>query len=293
MIPLRHLGHNFVRFLSQNLPSVLFILICNAVVLLVWNYSAYAADSFTWFLSKFFKSIFSTILLELIFLHLVFTIFSPKLQRYALSFFCVLSAVLLLIEGFLVHFYHSLITPYVIDALMQTNFQETKEFLLTFIDFKALFAALMLGCLSFLYFRLTPKIQPSPNTKWSSIFFGFYALIALIFVADISTRALKHKKEPFEKLNTNSFTRVLYSLSQYYGSESFYTNYKHLVANYQTIRNHYQDRITKSAISPKHIVLIIGESTQRNFLNAYGYKLQTTPHLNTLINNGGGGHNTL
>ncbi|TLD89259.1 hypothetical protein [Helicobacter sp. MIT 05-5294] len=43
MIPLRHLGHNFVRFLSQNLPSVLFILICNAVVLLVWNYSAYAA----------------------------------------------------------------------------------------------------------------------------------------------------------------------------------------------------------------------------------------------------------
>lgn len=246
MIQLNHLGHNFVHFLLQNLPSVLFILICNAVILFGWDYSAYAADSFTWFLSKLLKSIFSTILLEIILLHLVFAIFSPRWTRYVLSFLCILSAVLLLVEGFLLYSYHSLITPYVIDALMQTNFQETKEFLITFLDFKTLFAAFMLVCLSFLYFRFTPKIWLSPNAKGSNIFFGFYALIAIIFVADISNRALKHKKEPFEKLNTNSFTRVLYSLSQYYGSESFYASYKHLVANYQIIRNNYQNKITKS-----------------------------------------------
>ncbi len=39
---------------------------------------------------------------------------------------------------------------------------------------------------------------------------------------------------------------------------------------------------TNKAKTPPLVILIIGESTQRNYLNLYGYPLPTTPKLNTL-----------
>ncbi|WP_290879376.1 sulfatase-like hydrolase/transferase [Helicobacter sp.] len=279
---------NFLSFLRTNLSKVLFLFACNAILLIGWNYFCYFFDSPLWFFEKLAKSLFSTILIELLCLHLIFLIL-PRFAHYILSLLVVASAILFIVEGFLLYSYHSLITPYVIDAIAQTNLQEMKEFFISFLNIKIFLVAFGFLLVSLVYFKFFPIPQTALSHKLIKIFFAFYALLGLIFIADITNRYFKHKPEPFAKLNENSLTRFLYSLSQYYGSASFYTSYKQLVSNYQLLRESYQGSISKSPNSPQHIVLVIGESTSRNFLNVYGYELPNTPFLSALANNWGGG----
>lgn len=259
------------------------------MILFFWNYFSYFYDSLPWFCEKLAKSLFSTILLELLCLHLVFLLFPSKIAHYVLLLLVGLSVILFITEGFLLYSYRSLITPYVLDAILQTNFKEAREFLYSFLDMNLVLIALGFLLVSLVYFKFFPTSQASPNPKFIKIFFVFYALLGVIFIADITHRYLKHKPEPFVKYNENSLTRLFYSLQQYYGSASFYTSYKQLVSNYSALRESYQGKISKSHDSPQHIVLVIGESTARNFLECYGYALPTTPFLSAFANIGRGG----
>ncbi len=200
-----------------------------------------------------------------------------------------LSAIALIVEGFLLYSYRSLITPYVLDAILQTNFKEAREFFIAFLNLKIFLIALGFLLAGYGYFKFFPTPQTTLSPRLIGIFFALYVLLSVIFIADVANRYFKHKPEPFAKLNENSLTRLFYSIRQYYGSTSFYTSYKQLVSNYQALRESYQGKISKSSDSPQHIVLVIGESTQRNFLEVYGYELPNTPFLRSFANNEGGG----
>lgn len=153
---------SFFSFLEQNLSSVLFIFICNAILLFFWNYFSYFYDSIPWFLEKLTKSLLSTILLELLCLHLAFLLFPSNLARTLLLLLVGLSAIALIVEGFLLYSYRSLITPYVLDAILQTNFKEAREFFIAFLNLKIFLIALGFLLAGYGYFKFFPNPTNNP-----------------------------------------------------------------------------------------------------------------------------------
>ncbi|MBD5165283.1 phosphoethanolamine transferase domain-containing protein [Helicobacter sp.] len=279
-------NQHFLDFLWQNLPSVCYLFACSTIPSMYWYYFTYSSNDFV---KKCLEAFLTGALLEILILCLVFYIFH-RFARYILYFLCFVGTFLFIVEIFLVKYYSALITPDIIEVLVQTNPKEAKEFLITFINLKILGLVCGFILLSFVYFKLfttNPK-RFCIKAKWNKIFVYSLLIISIFLIANKSYLALvRHRPSSFENtLMRYSLTRIPYSLIQFYHS---FRDMQETIANYQAIRESYQGKISKSKDSPKHIVLVIGESAQRNFLNAYGYPLLNTPYLNALINNVGGG----
>ncbi len=204
------------------------------------------------------------------------------LYKNFLIFLAFFTLVLFFVEGFLLYTYNTLLTPYVIDSIMQSNFKESKEFLETFLGVRIVLVVLCLFAATFLYFKF---FDFSFSFRFHNAFLGFFVLVSVIFFADMAVRYHKGK-DAFEKFKQFSLTRAIYSVAEFYGNHNFFYDYKKLVTNYQSIRNSYEGAINVSADSPTHIVLVLGESTQRNFMSLYGFSLPTTPYLDSLQNSG-------
>lgn len=132
-----------------------------------------------------------------------------------LAFF---TLVLFFVEGFLLYTYNTLLTPYVIDSIMQSNFKESKEFLETFLGVRIVLVVLCLFAATFLYFKF---FDFSFSFRFHNAFLGFFVLVSVIFFADMAVRYHKGK-DAFEKFKQFSLTRAIYSVAEFYGNHNFF-----------------------------------------------------------------------
>lgn len=169
----------------------------------------------------------------------------------------------------------------VLYVMFESNTSEASEFLSQYFSLKLVLVALGYTAVAiFLWTRLRPVTVPTP-WRWLVCFAIFYGLI----VNPVAHKVLVQKK---------SVKRALISLSgrlepaapwQFVAG---YVEYRHQLANLTKLLNsnnalpplaNLQD---SSGNAPRTLVLVIGESTQRNHMSLYGYPRETTPELDKM-----------
>lgn len=169
----------------------------------------------------------------------------------------------------------------VLYVMFESNTSEASEFLSQYFSLKLVLVALGYTAVAILLWtRLRPVTVPRP-WRWLVCVAMLYGLI----VNPIAHKVLVQKK---------SVKRALISLSgrlepaapwQFVAG---YVEYRHQLASLTKLLNsnnalpplaNLQD---SSGSAPRTLVLVIGESTQRNHMSLYGYPRETTPELDKL-----------
>lgn len=169
----------------------------------------------------------------------------------------------------------------VLYVMFESNTSEASEFLSQYFSLKLVLVALGYTAVAILLWtRLRPVTVPTP-WRWLVCVAMLYGLI----VNPIAHKVLVQKK---------SVKRALISLSgrlepaapwQFVAG---YVEYRHQLASLTKLLNsnnalpplaNLQD---SSGSAPRTLVLVIGESTQRNHMSLYGYPRETTPELDKL-----------
>lgn len=169
----------------------------------------------------------------------------------------------------------------VLYVMFESNTSEASEFLSQYFSLKLVLVALGYTAVAiFLWTRLRPVTVPTP-WRWLVCVAILYGLI----VNPIAHKVLVQKK---------SVKRALISLSGRLEPAApwqfvlGYVEYRHQLASLTKLLSsnnalpplaNLQD---SSGSAPRTLVLVIGESTQRNHMSLYGYPRETTPELDKM-----------
>ncbi len=294
----------FADFVSRNAGIFLAIFIVNAIIniwalYVNWSFSGFRVERLMLNIVAIFLHTFA---FEMLFFAIVFKFMREKARRF-LTIFAIISLVLFLVETFLLTTYKQHITPFVVEAVLQTNKKEAFEFLQDFASFKFLLFCILIATI-FLFmcklkFTFSPKkikLFAKVGTKLCiiGIFLFFcecaYSRYVLTFKPTISntfekvvfgTLDISQRKLALEQL---SFFRLPIQILLF-KTNSSYADLQETRKNYAQNVHIYKNKITAKN-SPKRIVLVIGESHARGKMSLYGYRLPTTPRLEELEKNG-------
>ena len=223
------------------------------------------------FILTFFEFFITTAVICLIILLLFQKI--KVLKEIVIKSFFYLSFILFVIELFLLKNFNYLISPPVVQILLETNKNEAMEFLQTYLNIKTFVIVFLICFIIKILFRKNNKREKiiKEKRKSSLLMKAIKVVIAVVFLI----KAVDIKSD----LKIFSFNRVLKSIEA--GMENI-KEYKEISANL--------DKNIISIISNnseiKNIILIIGESTGRKHMSLYGYPVETNPLLKKLEKSG-------
>jgi glucan phosphoethanolaminetransferase (alkaline phosphatase superfamily) len=174
-------------------------------------------------------------------------------------------------------------------AFLQTNFNESREFLTS--QFHFLGIALATLCLyGFLLLRLDTSFYFSLQKKLiSAVLFSFFHLLLLsrdfmiikkTYPSHSMGQTLESIKYSFQVRSNKTFPiNSFYRINSYLEYVDEHKNYT------QNIKKISFDSIVKDTLqTPETIVLVIGESARSDHFGMNGYKRNTTPNLDTIEN---------
>ena len=223
------------------------------------------------FMFTFFEFFITTAVICLIILLLFQKI--KVLKEIVIKSFFYLSFVLFIIELFLLKNFNYLISPPVVQILLETNKNEALEFLQTYLNITTLVIVFLIYFIIKILFRKSNKREKIIKEKRKSSL--LMKVIKVVFAVVFLIKAVDIKSD----LKIFSFNRVLKSIEA--GMENI-KEYKEISANL--------DKNIISIISNdskiKNIILIIGESTGRKHMSLYGYPVETNPLLKKLEKSG-------
>ena len=223
------------------------------------------------FILTFFEFFITTAVICLIILLLFQKI--KVLKEIVIKSFFYLSFILFVIELFLLKNFNYLISPPVVQILLETNKNEAMEFLQTYLNIKTFVIVFLICFIIKILFRKNNKREKiiKEKRKSSLLMKAIKVVIAVVFLI----KAVDIKSD----LKIFSFNRVLKSIEA--GMENI-KEYKEISANL--------DKNIISIISNnseiKNIILIIGESTGRKHMSLYSYPIETNPLLKKLEKSG-------
>ena len=201
--------------------------------------------------------------------------FLRRLKIFA-TLIAIFSAAFYGFEFFTIEQFDSKFSIFILDAMLRTNANETAEFIQTFFSFKILLFAGATAGAFWLLGKLTLKFSEARYKIW-------LAFCGVCVAGAVWGAASNANFNNFEK---NTLVRFACVISGYFSSDNYIKNLENLAAAYE---NSYQKNLAaigevKSKNLPKNVVLIIGESLQRNYMSLYGYDKPTTPRLDALKN---------
>jgi glucan phosphoethanolaminetransferase (alkaline phosphatase superfamily) len=174
-------------------------------------------------------------------------------------------------------------------AFLQTNFNESREFLTS--QFHFLGIALATLCLyGFLLLRLDTSFYFSLQKKLiSAVLFSFFHLLLLsrdfmiikkTYPSHSMGQTLESIKYSFQVRSNKTFPiNSFYRINSYLKYVDEHKNYT------QNIKKISFDSIVKDTLqTPETIVLVIWESARSDHFGMNGYKRNTTPNLDTIEN---------
>ncbi len=168
-------------------------------------------------------------------------------------------------------------------VIFESNFAESKEFIAQY--FVWWMAPVFLAHTVVAYF-LWQRIRPLPAKQSFAIFVSLLILVALLFYPIFKYAVIEHipKDDIVEKMQTKIEPAVPWQLVM------AYSQYQQQLNNMQELLQanakipplaNLQDR---HAGQPATLVLVIGESTNRQHMSLYGYARKTTPNLDAMRN---------
>ena len=233
---------------------------------------------FTWNLALFFMLFYLCSLL------------GKRFYQIALNAAFWASFVVSMINLFLFINFNALLDPVALQIFFATNTREAGEFLGMYANIATLICLVAFVALSILAYFLKFAVQIPKR---------FCALIALACFAPLMSNFIKANYNLIHTTNKTQLLHFVRIMSQSYAEQvKFIKEYRKLNKELNLAlaekladkRERERDEILRQSNSyisqtkalPK-IVLIIGESTQRNYMQIYGYPLPTTPHLDKLV----------
>lgn len=189
----------------------------------------------------------------------------------------VLHFILLIINVFLIFNVNATLSNTSFEIMLATNSRELKEFFAFYATFKNILIIFSACLFTFLFWKLKFKIACPPS---------FYLI--LLFLLPFTIKYYQIESE--QKLQT-SFKKVAlfhpYSILKSQMNDE--TNFVKIVQSFDENWNKIIEKTPKDYIQMENkipkIVLILGESTQRNYMGVYNYPLNTTPRLKKLEEN--------
>lgn len=175
-------------------------------------------------------------------------------------------------EVFVMHTYKALIGPGIADAILHTNYREAVEFLSSHVDIGFI---LFLVVAAFFVYRIRDRIAIPKSACRVLIVAGFCSasITAMTYASMISTDISKTLNLITIFLNETSAPSRLFSATAIaVGNSVMYNQFLNEVEGGDI-------EITENNGNTPNIVLILGESTNRNYMSLYGYGLPTSPWL--------------
>ena len=186
------------------------------------------------------------------------------------------SVIIGIVAIFLLLQFNTLFSSVVIGVILNTNLQESLEFLQFYMDTKTICVLCAFLIVSLVVLRFKGAIILGAKTA------------AMLFVCAVLGLVLYFwRHNIYVLLPKNEILRTIDVVYNGIITQS------QMIAQYKELDNILSDTfsrismgggqyITTNAKSIPNVVLIIGESTQRNYMSLYGYPLKTTPNLDTL-----------
>ncbi|MBB5336662.1 phosphoethanolamine transferase [Pectinatus brassicae] len=197
-------------------------------------------------------------------------------QKVIKSLCLLINIVPFIMEAFIMHTYNILINAGVICSLLETTTAEAREYITMYIGFKGLLAAIIIAAAVVLVFRLNIINKIAANNKVKK-----YFTVISLSAGIISTGIMFIGYSSF--FSDNDFLPLQRVASAMNVAVKNKEAYEHLEAQVNSKEN---IKITENNSSMKNVVFILGEATNRNHMNLYGYYLPNTPHLDELNKKG-------
>lgn len=275
---------NFSTFFVNNLGFFLILFLSNVFLnsyeLFLEHHNISARALFISDLLKYFKNFFVAALLSFIFVYLAYL--SKNHYKKVIFILFILNYCCFIIDYFLISHFNSFLNQFILDSLFRTNSSESLEFIknyfsLSFVLCAALFLIIQLALLKI-------KIKLQVAKKINKILCSILILLSLVTVLDMIKKY--HKTQllsySFVRLESFNITRILCAFLYY--KESAFVDYKALVNEYKNMYLSKEKISAKNNI--KNIILILGESLNKNKMSLYGGGYLTNPYLSKLQKNG-------
>lgn len=219
-------------------------------------------------LKQFFKIFFQTF--GLFFCLFYLFSFLPLRLKNALEIgFVLIYGFIGIVEIFLFINFSNYLNPIFFDTLLASQANEAAEFMQSYFSLNVTLALLGFIGVSILFFYLPFKFNPKPlNSK-------VYFILFIIISVAIFSKGTKYLED--ERLRLGGwFLTIKDGITE----QNRYLNEFRALAKTLDAQMQKDYNLTTTLNIPK-VVLIIGESTQRNYQSLYGFKLDTTPNLNS------------
>lgn len=188
------------------------------------------------------------------------------------TFFCLALAVFLIsdiytgIQGFLYFIYDSnLYSGFILESVANTSPTESKEYLLTLMPQILLWIVIVASVFVLQSYLAVKLVHGEPSR--SKLFYGFTFLIVGLSAFGWYQRAWRAHYPPVRLLTF------------YQSCEAKKEYWKNIEAENLDAVAHAKEHIVSVETDPRTIVLVVGESVNRENMSLYGYKRNTTPRL--------------
>ena len=249
------------------------LLFLNSIVLFGSQYFVYTKHwDLYWFSSFFYRELLLCVSYFLVFWFLSVL---PKRLGVALAWIIfALSCICFIIDIFLLYTFDTNLNSYLVIVALETNPKESAEFLHNYITpaICGIYAFFVL-CI-FVLWRIIQPISPSLKIAYA-LYNALGVGIGIILVMILTQT--KPLNEDWSDMLYND-TRQIYRAIM--NTRAFIEEYKKLNHKFDELAQSLEVQPTQNPID--NIVLVIGESTQRERLSLYGYTLPTTPLLEKL-----------
>ncbi|AHZ26149.1 sulfatase-like hydrolase/transferase [Helicobacter pylori] len=232
--------------------------------------------------------IFKAFLYSFIWLFIIYYAISFIKNRFVTeslkSFILVLGIVFSLIDIFGSYYFHLPLSNDLGNILFTTHYKESLEFLHAYVYPHRYFVIglILIAIGSLKLFSFVPN-KPIP-LKMASIL----SVLFLIVEAPHTIATIKKYKEREDLLNADgTMEYIALAKGAYYFGRNISSLRESNNSNQALEKASYsKDYLLKNTGSVENVVLVFGESLNRNFMGVYGYQAPTTPYLNALKEKG-------
>lgn len=198
------------------------------------------------------------------------------------------------VDTFLIAHFHTFVNAVFVDIFFSSNPNEAREFLTFYGRQNIWVIALFILCSGIFLFAPYEKIlnifksHTKSNVKANSLSKAFALCVCIICLLGAGFKLYRVYSEQsimVYLISKSSYMRWGDSIANTINNQSHIAQYKELSKNYNAFLQESQGAIAATRTFP-NIVLIIGESTQKNYMSLYNYPLPTTPKLQKLQESG-------
>ncbi|WP_295698780.1 phosphoethanolamine transferase [Helicobacter sp. UBA3407] len=252
------------------------LILLNTIILLGSQYYVYTKHwDLYWFSSFFYRELLLCVSYFCIFW--ILSLLPHSLGKTIAWIIFSISLVCFIIDVFLLYTFDTNLNSYLVIVALETNPQESAEFLHNYVSVGL---CVLYVCFTLVCAVLWRCIKPIQQTRRRIKGILIWLIVSIGILLSMALTHTKPLNEDWHDMLYN-YTRQIYRAL--HSTYTFMEEYKTLNAKFESLSAQLQVKKAKNHI--ENIVLVIGESTQRNKLSLYGYPLPTTPLLNTLKTN--------